>query len=238
MVTDAAASLLERLGYVFTDRSLFRLALAHRSWCSEQEEGDEPSNERLEFLGDAVVGLVVAEHAFRQFPDLPEGDLTDVRKSVVNAGALAEVAAELGLGPALLLGKGEDGAGGRTKQSILADAFEALVGALYLDGGLPVARRVVLGLLGPRIDAIAAGAAVHDAKTALQELGVQRHGVGPVYRIAQEGPDHDRRFFATVTLAGEELGRGEGRSKKQAQQAAARMALARLSGGSDPAGDA
>ncbi len=237
-MTDPAAGLEERLGHAFVDRDLFRLALAHRSWCSEQDDGDEPSNERLEFLGDAVLGLVVADHAYRSFPDLPEGELTDVRKAVVNAAALAEVAADLGLGSALLLGKGEDAAGGRTKQSILADALEALVGALYLDGGLAVARAFVLGLLGPRIDAVAAGAARHDAKTALQELGVQRHGVGPVYEIAQEGPDHDRRFYATVTLAGEELGRGEGRSKKQAQQAAARVALARLSGGAAPARDA
>jgi ribonuclease-3 len=196
--------------------------MAHRSWCAETP-GVE-SNERLEFLGDAVLGLVVTDHVFRAYPALPEGHLAQVRAAVVNAGALAEVAEELELGRALLLGKGEDASGGREKPSILADAMEAVIGAVYLDGGWDAAAALVMGLLGERIAEAAAGPGGHDFKTRLQELAARRFDQLPRYDVVGEGPDHAKRFSATVYLAGQPAGVGEGRSKKQAEQAAARMA--------------
>jgi ribonuclease-3 len=196
------------------------------------------SNERLEFLGDAVLGLVVTDHIFRTYPDLPEGELAKVRATVVSAAALAEVALELELGDALLLGKGEDASGGREKPSILADATEAVIGAVYLDGGWPAAADLVLGLLGDRIAAAAAGPGGQDYKTRLQELAARELESLPEYVVVDEGPDHAKRFFATVLLNGEQHGAGEGRSKKQAEQAAARVAwesLARMPAGDDRA---
>jgi ribonuclease-3 len=196
--------------------------LAHRSWCAETAGTD--SNERLEFLGDAVLGLVVTDHIFRTYPELPEGELAKVRASVVNAGVLAELAEELHLGKALLLGKGEDQSGGREKPSILADAMEAVIGAVYLDRGWDGARELVMSLLGERIAEAAAGPGGQDYKTRLQELAARRFEELPRYQVADDGPDHAKRFFATVYVAGEAHGAGEGRSKKQAEQAAAREA--------------
>jgi ribonuclease-3 len=201
--------------------------MAHRSWCAETP-GHE-SNERLEFLGDAVLGLVVTDHVFRTYPRLPEGHLAQVRAAVVNAGALAEVAETLGLGGSLLLGKGEDASGGREKPSILADAMEAVIGAVYLDGGWDAAAELVMRLLGPRIAEAAAGPGGHDYKTRLQELAARRFDQLPRYDVEGEGPDHAKRFSAAVFLAGQALGKGEGRSKKQAEQAAARVAWETLS---------
>lgn len=203
--------------------------MAHRSWCAESV--GEASNERLEFLGDAVLGLVVTDHVFRTYPDLPEGQLAQVRASVVNADTLAEVATEIDLGPALRLGKGEDASGGREKPSILADAMEAVIGAVYLDGGWDAASEVVMTLLGDRIAEGAAGPGGHDYKTRLQELASRVYDDLPRYRHVSEGPDHAKRFWATVTVNGAVLGRGEGRSKKQAEQIAARMAWQHLAGG-------
>ena len=184
----------------------------------------ELSNERLEFLGDAVLGLVVTDHLFNTYDTLPEGELAKVRASVVNSAALAEVAAGLDIGSALLLGKGEDASGGREKPSILADALEAVIGAVYLDGGWDGAAEVVLGLLGDRIAAAAAGPGGQDYKTRLQELSARSFDDVPSYLVEDDGPDHAKRFFATVVVGGRARGRGEGRSKKQAEQAAARCA--------------
>jgi ribonuclease-3 len=203
------------------------LAMAHRSWCAET--AGETSNERLEFLGDAVLGLVVTDHLFLTYPDLPEGELAKVRASVVNSEALAEVAAELSLGDALLLGKGEDSSGGREKPSILADAMEAVIGAVYLDGGWEPAAELVMGLLGDRIEEAAAGPGGQDYKTRLQELAARKFEQLPRYEVTDEGPDHAKRFFAIVLLGGVQRGRGEGRSKKQAEQGAAREAWHELS---------
>ena len=216
-----------RLGHEFRDPQLLRRALSHRSWCAEV--GGQPSNERLEFLGDAVLGLVVADLAFRNHDDLPEGKLTDLRKSVVNASALAEVAVEIGLGPCLLLGKGEDAAGGRSKPSILSDAFEAVLGAVYVDGGIDAARTLVERLLTQRMAAAAQRLDRLDYKTVLQELIVRLHDTAPVYVVSDTGPDHDKRFFATVIVQGVAVGQGEGRSKKTAEQAAAEQAFIELS---------
>jgi ribonuclease-3 len=210
------------LGIRFGGEELYVWAFTHRSYA--YENGGLPTNERLEFLGDAVLGLVVTDHVFRSYPDLPEGELAKVRASVVSAAALADVAAELDLGEALLLGKGEDASGGREKPSILADALEAVIGAVYLDRGWDAAAAVVLRLLGDRIAAAAAGPGGQDYKTRLQELSARSFEDVPSYLVVDEGPDHAKRFFATVIVGGRARGQGEGRSKKQAEQAAARCA--------------
>jgi len=181
----------------------------------------QASNERLEFLGDSVLGLVVSNYVFSTFPDLPEGQLSEVRAGVVNARVLAEVATGLGLGQHLLLGKGEDTAGGREKQSILADAFEAVVAAIFLDSGFVAAEALVLRCLEGRIAEAAAGPGGRDYKTRLQEHAARLHLGRPRYIVSDEGPDHAKSFFSTVMLDGVPCGQGEGRSKKEAEQAAA-----------------
>jgi len=218
--------LADRLGRRFSDPTLLGRALAHRSWCAEV--AGQESNERLEFLGDSVLGLVITDHVYRTYPALPEGELAKVRASVVNSALLAEVAAELDIGAHLLLGKGEDASGGREKPSILADAMEAVIGAVYLDGGWPAAADLVLTLLGDRVIEAAAGPGGQDYKTRLQELAARTFDQLPRYYVLDEGPDHAKKFFATVQVGGIERGSGEGRSKKQAEQAAARAAWAAL----------
>ena len=220
------------MGRPFGDRELLARAMAHRSWCAEAP--GNLSNERLEFLGDAVLGLVVTDYLYRTYPDLPEGQLAQVRASVVNAEALAEVAAEIDLGSELLLGKGEDASGGREKPSILSDAMEAVIGAVYIDGGWEAAEELVMRLLGERIIEGAAGPGGHDYKTRLQEHCARVFDELPRYHHDAEGPDHAKRFIASVSIKGEVVGRGEGRSKKQAEQAAARMAWERLAGAGLP----
>jgi ribonuclease-3 len=215
------SQLSARLGYAFTDISLLETAMHHRSWNAENDGGE--SNERLEFLGDAVLGWVVADIVYSQHSDLPEGKLTDLRKSVVNANALAEVAAELGIGEFLMLGKGEDTAGGREKTSILSDALEAVIGAVYIDAGPQATHDVVSALMGKRIVDAVGGLDRLDAKTRLQELAskLEAH---VHYKVEDEGPDHEKMFFATVFVGDRELGYGEGKSKKAAEQIAAEIA--------------
>jgi ribonuclease III len=203
--------------------------MAHRSWCAETA-GGEASNERLEFLGDAVLGWVVADLAFRQFSELPEGKLTDLRKSVVNASALAEVAVGLDIGSCLLLGRGEAAAGGRSKPSILSDAFEAVLGAIYLDAGSVIAYEFVERVIGDRLLQAVKQLDRLDYKTVLQEIAVRRFDSAPVYVLAEEGPDHAKHFFASVLIAGEVYGHGQGRSKKLAEQDAAARACEALGG--------
>ena len=215
------SQLSARLGYAFTDSSLLETAMHHRSWNAENDGGE--SNERLEFLGDAVLGWVVADIVYSQHSDLPEGKLTDLRKSVVNALALAEVAAELGIGEHLMLGKGEDATGGREKTSILSDALEAVIGAMYIDAGPQVTHRVVSELMGARIVDAVGGLDRLDAKTRLQELA-SRLEAQVHYKVKDEGPDHDKMFFATVFVGERKLGYGEGKSKKAAEQIAAEIA--------------
>jgi ribonuclease-3 len=214
------------IGVRFDDRTVLLRSLAHRSWCAEN--GEPESNERLEFLGDSVLGLVVTHYVFEHFPSLPEGQLSEVRAGVVNSHALAELALELDLGPYLLLGKGEDAAGGRSKQSILADAFEAVIAAVYLDQGFAVARDLVLRCLSERIADAAAGPGGRDYKTRLQEATAAQALGRPRYVVRDEGPDHAKQFFATVFVNDERFGDGEGRSKKQAEQSAAWVAWTRL----------
>ena len=215
------SQLSARLGYAFTDISLLETAMHHRSWNAENDGGE--SNERLEFLGDAVLGWVVADIVYSQHSDLPEGKLTDLRKSVVNALALAEVATELGIGEHLMFGKGEGAAGGREKTSILSDAFEAVIGAMYIDAGPQVTHRVVSELMGTRIVDAVGGLDRLDAKTRLQELA-SRLEAQVHYKVKDEGPDHDKMFFATVFVGERKLGYGEGKSKKAAEQIAAEIA--------------
>jgi ribonuclease-3 len=220
------AGLAERIGHRFEDPGLLSEAMAHRSWCAE--EAARVSNERLEFLGDAVLGLVVAEHTFSTHPGLSDGQMSKVRASVVNTKVLAEVGLGLGLPDYLRLGRGEDLSGGRAKESILADATEAVIGAVYLDGGLSEARRLILGLLADRIAVAVGEPGVSDHKSRLQEQAVALGRGVPRYEVEGFGPDHARRYLATVYVAGQPLGRGEGRSKKDAEQVAAQVAWTAL----------
>ncbi len=218
------ADLEAALGYSFDDPSLLDLALTHRSL--EAEEELESSNERLEFLGDAVLGLVVADELFGA-GHMDEGAMAKVRAAVVNEAALAEIGRNLGLGDHVRLGKGEQISGGRDKSSILADALEAVIGAVYLDGGFELARRFIVRNWGDLLVDRAAAPGERDYKTRLQEV-LARRGAVPDYAVGGIGPDHAREFTAAVTVDGEQLGVGVGSSKKRAQQEAAREALAAL----------
>jgi ribonuclease-3 len=220
---------------VTLDAELLTLALTHRSYA--YENGGLPPNERLEFLGDAVLGLVVTDHLYRKHPELPEGQLAKLRASVVNMHALAGVARGLGeggLGAHLLLGKGEELTGGRDKASILADGMEAVIGAVYLQHGIDPARALVHRLFdGLLAEAPRRGAGL-DWKTSLQELTASS-GLGvPEYRVREAGPDHRKEFTATVIVAGDELGTGDGRTKKEAEQKAAEGAWRTLSEQTEP----
>jgi ribonuclease-3 len=228
-VADEITPIERALQIQFRDRSLREAALTHRSFAFER--GVQPTNERLEFLGDAVLGLVITDLAYRSFPDLTEGELAKLRAAVVNMGVLAEVAAELGLGDEVFLGKGEQLSGGREKASILADAMEAVLGAIYLDQGLEAVAEIINRLFWPKMEAYARGEGDRDYKTSLQELAAQDLGRIPEYRVLERGPDHQKEFTATVFLGGREFGTGTGRSKKEAEQQAAREALNRLGEG-------
>jgi ribonuclease III len=210
----------------FSDTALREAALTHRSYAFER--GLSITNERLEFLGDSVLGLVVTDMAYRSYPDMPEGSLAKLRAAIVNMVALADVARTLGLGQLVLLGKGEEQSGGRDKSSILADALEAVFGAVYLDLGLGMATELIERLFRPRMEAYVRGEGDRDYKTILQELASQELRAMPDYRIEERGPDHEKEFTATVFLAGEPMGTGNGRSKKEAEQQAAREAHRRL----------
>ncbi len=225
----------DELGYQFVDPSLLRLALTHRSYCAETDES-EP-NERLEFLGDAVLGLAVTDYIHDHYPDLPEGQLAKLRASVVNTATLAEVSARIGMGPMLLLGKGEDQSGGRQKESILADAFEAVLGAVFLDAGWDRARVLVLDLLLDDIQIGAERPGRQDYKTRLQELAAARNLAAPTYQISGTGPDHDRRFDAVAMIDGIAYGAGNGTSKKRAEQVAAHAAWISLTSDDDRSSD-
>ncbi len=219
------AQLSEVIG-VDIDAEVAVLALTHRSFA--YENGGLPTNERLEFLGDSVLGVVVTEQLYRTHPDLPEGQLAKLRASIVNMHALAGVARKLDLGALVRLGHGEELTGGRDKSSILADAVEAILGALYLQLGLEPTRQVILRLFRDLITGAPALGAGLDWKTSLQELAAAG-GLGiPVYQVAEEGPDHAKTFSAVVMVAGQARGNGSGRTKKEAEQRAASAAYAAL----------
>jgi ribonuclease-3 len=228
----ARGSRLERqLRVRFRDPRVLQISLIHRSYAFEQ--GTAETNERLEFLGDAVLGLVVTDLAFRRFPDMPEGELAKLRAATVNMITLAEVARDLALGQELFLGRGEELSGGRDKTSILADAMEAVLGAIYVDRGMGTVADAIERVFWPRMAAYARGEGDRDYKTGLQELAAQDVGTVPQYRVQEEGPDHAKQFTATVFLDGHPYGRGQGRSKKEAEQQAARQAFDRLSSEGD-----
>jgi ribonuclease-3 len=224
------ARLEERLGVRFRDRSLLDLALRHGSFSHERGRDPEKSYERLEFLGDAVLSLVVSDDLYRRDPDADEGGLAKQRARIVNEAALASVARRLNLGQYLLLGRGEEKGGGRQRPSLLADAVESVIGAVYIDSGYGVSHHLVTRWLGELGDVLQR--AGEDFKSQLQER-LQRRRQMPRYRIAQEeGPDHARTFVAVVEANGRPIGEGRGNSKKEAEQAAASDALGRLERGS------
>lgn len=220
-----ARELLADLGLVL-DPGLFDRTLTHRSYAYEQ--GGLPTNERLEFLGDSVLGLVVTEHLYTTFPDLSEGQLAKLRAAVVNSRALADVARGLDLGSLIHLGRGEETTGGRDKSSILADTMEALIGAVFLEHGIDQARRFVHHLFDPLMAEVATRGAGLDWKTSLQEIA-SLSGLGvPVYHVVESGPDHAKTFSATVAVDDLDYGPGAGRNKKEAEQNAAALAFADL----------
>ena len=219
-------TLEEKLGYTFQNPALLENALTHSS-CANESRGKLQSNERLEFLGDSILGMVVADHLYRNHPDLPEGELTRTRAALVCEESLVEVAAELNLGEYLRLGKGEESGGGRHRPSIQADAVEAVLAAVYLDGGIGSARKIIQRyILCREIEGLNSS---RDYKTALQELVQRESGQVLGYQlIGSEGPDHAKIFSVEVDLNGQPIGQGKGRSKKEAEQMAAKAGMEKL----------
>jgi ribonuclease-3 len=217
---------LDVAGHVFCDKGLLDLSRSHRSWCAERQS--LPSNERLEFLGDAVLQWIVTEWIYGAHPEQSEGVLTELRKSLVNTETLADVARAIGLGQWLFLGVGEDAAGGRDKGSILADALEAFIGALYLDAGSEKARSFVVGVLEERSEGRIGRLDEFDARSHLIRLCVSEFARPPKLEITSQGAAHEPTFSAEVIINGEVMGRAQGRSKKAAAQAASSLALAEL----------
>ncbi len=224
-VSELAAEIRAILG-VSLDEAMLSHALTHRSYAYEQ--GGLPNNERLEFLGDSVLGLIVTETLYAEHPEMAEGQLAKLRAAVVNMRALADVARTLGVGDYLLLGRGEESTGGRDKASILADTMEALIGTVYLAHGLGQARTFVHHVIDPLLRASARLGAGLDWKTSLQELAASGSLGMPEYRVTEEGPDHEKVFTANAVVGDEVLGQGIGRSKKEAEQKAAEMAWTEL----------
>jgi ribonuclease-3 len=225
------AILEEKLAYRFREAVLVETALTHRSWMNETQDGDRTDNERLEFLGDAVLALVSSDLLMRRFPEQPEGELSKARAAIVNEAGLARIAETLTLGQWIFLGRGEEQAGGRQKRSLLANAFEALLGAVYLDGGFEAAFGVAARLIEP-ILADVPTVASKDFKSRLQELAQARLQLAPAYTVLSEtGPDHAKTFEVAILIGDKEYGRAFGRSKKEAQQNAAEQALALMEAG-------
>jgi ribonuclease III len=228
--TRDVAELAALLGHGFADRELLERAVCHRSWANEQRGGPRLDNEKLEFLGDAVLALVVGQLLMEQYPELGEGELSVARAQVVSETGLSEVARELGLGEFLRLGRGEARSGGRSKPSLLADALEAVVASVFLDGGFDAARRLVSRLLGRRIAEVDQ-TGFSDSKTRLQESAQAKLKATPEYRLVSElGPDHDKVFEVAVVIKEREWARAAGKSKKAAEQRAAAMAAFLLDG--------
>ncbi len=223
--------LIEKIGYSFADISLLREALTHKSFSNEQVNRQVAHNERLEFLGDAVLDMVVSHRIFLAYPTFAEGELTRVRAEVVSEDGLGRIGESLALGDYLHLGRGEERSGGRTKKSLIANALEAVLGAVYCDGGPQAVEGVVDRLFAPAIEVAARRKAGVDYKTRLQELVQGRHGHPPHYElVGAEGPDHQREYTISVCIGERIVGSGSGRTKKAAAQAAAQVALAHLEG--------
>ncbi len=236
-VGEPLAVLQESLGYRFRRPALLRRAVTHPSYLNEHPEETVRDNQRLEFLGDAVIDFIAAAWVYRSYTQFAEGRMTRLRAALVRTETLARFARGIGIDSVLRLGHGEEEAGGRCRDPNLCDAFEAVVGAIYLDGGLRVARAFVEPLLGPVAEATLEEAADQDAKSRLQEWSQAEHKVTPRYRIVSEtGPDHAKVFEAQVLLDGQVVGQGTGRSKQAAEQEAAEVALTSLALRKDPAG--
>lgn len=231
-MADKLKSLEKKLGHEFSDLKLLHRALVHKSFGNENfpsADLDERNNERLEFLGDAVLDLVISEELLKAFPEAPEGELSRMRASLVNERVLAKLARELDLGKYLELGKGEEMTGGREKDSILSSALEAVVAALFRDGGFEAAAKCLQRAFGSRIQKPEMEFSLADYKTRLQEISQAKHKSAPVYNIVTtSGPDHERTFEVEVRINDRPSGRGTGRNRKEAEQAAARAALENL----------
>ena len=219
------SALTKALG-ISVKEDLLNLALTHRSFA--YESGGIPTNERLEFLGDSVLGLVVTQELYEQFPDLDESRLSPLRSGIVNMRALADIARALELGQYMRIGKGEEVTGGRDKNSLLADSLEALIGAIYLSHGFATSQKVVGELINETMESAKDRGAGLDGKTSLQELAAARKISAPEYLITESGPDHDKTFVAIAVVGGEEISTGEGKSKREAEQIAARIAYEKL----------
>lgn len=225
-IDDDLASLEEILGVVFTDKELLLSAITHRSYLNEHRNATQDHNERLEFLGDAVLELVVTDYLFKTYADKPEGELTAIRAALVNTVSLSATSEALGVNQYLLMSKGEAKDEGRARQYILANVFEAFIGAIYLDQGFDVARTFIARELFGKTDEIVRKKLWQDAKSRFQELGQEHSSVTPTYQLmSQSGPDHDRVFTVGVFLRQEKIAEGQGRSKQEAEQAAAEKAL-------------
>jgi ribonuclease-3 len=217
------------LGLTFEDKTLLYRALTHRSYLNENPDHPLEDNERLEFLGDAVLDFITAEYLYHHFPEMDEGQLTSLRAALVRTGTLAGFAQELRLNGFLLLGVGEAESGGREREAILCGTFEALVGALYLDRGLEAVQDFVYPIIGPEAQRVVAEALDKDAKSLLQELSQGHFQITPTYRtVAEKGPDHAKEFTVEVLIGKKPYGRGKGHSKQRAAQAAAQVALEKL----------
>jgi len=224
--TDELAELEARLGVIFQDKSLLRRALVHRSYLNESLDHGLVDNERLEFLGDAVIDFVAAEFLYNRYPGMDEGHLTRLRAALVRTESLAALARALDLGQHLRLGRGEIASGGRERPNNLCGAFEALMGAVYLDQGLEVVKQVLVARFEPVAEQVLQAQADRDAKSLLQEIVQAETQITPTYHlVGQSGPDHDKEFTVEVRLDGQVVGRGKGRSKQAAEQAAAQDAL-------------
>lgn len=229
MFNDSLDEFQNIIGYRFNNTDLLMLALTHSSYGNEHKKERYENNERVEFLGDAALDLIISRYIYDMFPFMPEGELTKLRAGVVCETSLAKVAVKLRIGEFLMLGKGEENTGGRTRDSILADATEAVIGAVYIDGGFAEAEKFVIGLLSGAVEELKTSFRTIDCKTHLQEL-IQKNSKSPVtYAIVDEkGPDHNKVFAAEVRHNGKAIGTGSGRSKKEAEQSAAADALDRL----------
>lgn len=217
------------LGTTFKNKALLQQAFAHSSYSNENPDSTLPNNERLEFLGDAILNSIVAEKLYREFPELPEGELTEIRASLVCRETLAEIASSLQLGDWLLLGQGEEANGGRLRQSNLANAMEALIGAIYLDQGLAKTKRFVLRQLKASLERVKQGEVSPNYKALLQELTQSKEHLTPTYNlVAATGPEHDKQFTVEVLVESKVLGRGKGKNKKAAEMQAARSAWEKL----------
>lgn len=219
----------ERIQVVFKDKKYLRKSMTHKSYANENRHEHVKDNERLEFLGDAILDLIISEQIFREHPDYPEGELAKMRAVVVSAPTLARIAKRIELGRYLLLGKGEEMTGGRERDSILSDAFEALVGAIYLDQGLEVTRKFIMTYLRDEIATVERGEHMQDYKTLLQEVIQKKSNTRPLYRVIDEvGPDHNKQFTVQVEYKSRVIGVGTGQSKKEAQQRAAADAISKF----------